>query len=113
MSDEWLKQLLMLPARAHIAAMNAERKARIAARMRLGDPSEREACCGPRHDRFEKGRAVGQIPELSALLEPTTGNLGFEAWFACRICGQEWIEGVVQDGKSEVLMVEKVTENTN
>jgi hypothetical protein len=92
-SDAWLKAILMIPARFHIAKSAAIRSVRHVARRRLGDSSRRVQCCGPRPATYPVNHKVASIPELVPLLERTSSiNGGYSPFFCCKICGQEWYE---------------------
>jgi hypothetical protein len=108
MGDKWLKQLLMVPARLDITARSIAEQARHANRPTLGDASVRDSCCTLRPAEFPIGQLIKKLPELRVLLVPvSTTDLGFTTWYACRTCGQEWIETVVQVGKVEDIQVRK------
>ena len=83
----------MMPARLHVAAMTAEERAKHALRKRLGDPSMRPSCCGPRPESFQEGVKVEDIEELSGILERTsTISMGYSPFYCCKVCGQEWYQ---------------------
>ena len=93
MSAAWLRAVLMVPARVHIAKSALLQRIRHAARKRFGDASKRPQCCGPRPAAYPVNQNVASIPELSALLARTsTINGGYSPFFCCKVCGQEWYE---------------------
>jgi hypothetical protein len=97
MSEEWLKRLLMIPALVVIGTNMAFQQTRHALRRRLGDPSKRAECCGPRPASYPVNQKVSSIPDLAPLLERTsTVNGGYSPFFCCRVCGQEWYEDYEQ-----------------
>lgn len=110
MGDEWLKQLLMIPARLDLTARSIAEQVRHANRGTLGDASVRGSCCALRPTEFPIGQSMKRLPELRELLDAvSTTDLGFTTWYACTTCGQEWIETVVQVGKVEDFQVRKAT----
>lgn len=91
--NDWLKELMMLPARLHLASMAADEEANHALRKRLGDPEKRQACCEPRPDSFPQGLKVEDIAELREILELTSSIMaGHCPYYCCRVCGQEWFQ---------------------
>ena len=61
-------------------------------RRRIGDRSKRASCCDPMPVEYPKGSLVS-IPGLAQKLDKVS-ELWAEhsTWYACRVCGQEWIE---------------------
>jgi hypothetical protein len=108
MSDEWLKRILMIPALAVVASSIAVQQARHALRRRLGDPSKRAECCGPRPASYPVDQRVSSIPDLASLLERTsTVNGGYSPFFCCKVCGQEWYEDYEQLKFGGIICVRK------
>jgi hypothetical protein len=93
MKDAWLRVILTIPARLHIAKSAAFQRIRHTVRRRLGDASKRAQCCGPRPVSYPLNQRISSIPELLPLLERTsTINAGYSPFFCCKVCGQEWYE---------------------
>jgi hypothetical protein len=106
---DWLKHLIMTPAYLHVAGIQAIARARHVFRRRLGDPSRRDECCGPRPDSFPKGMTVAKIPELRDILEQTSTFGRIWPWYCCRVCGQEWFEDFESYGHGGWEHVRKAT----
>jgi len=65
-------------------------------RRRIGDASKRSTCCGPMPAEYPKGSLISAVPDLAQKLDKVSELWGeHSAWYACRVCGQEWIEQFV------------------
>jgi hypothetical protein len=110
MSDrDWLRHLIMVPAYLHVGAMGVAARVRHAMRRKIGDPSKRSECCGPRPEAFPKGMTVESIPQLEPILEQTTTFGHMWPWYCCRICGQEWFQDIEMYGHGGLEYVRKAT----
>ena len=108
MGEDWPEDTLNALALRYVAAQTAEEKIRHSCREQLGDPSLREKCCGTRRIRFHDDRSMQQISELAGLVKLTSvTGLGWEKWYCCEVCGQEWIESQTEYGKCHVPIVFK------
>jgi hypothetical protein len=61
-------------------------------RPRLGDSSKRAECCGQSPSEYP-GVNLARLPELTAKVEKVSELVDtYSVWYACRVCGQEWVE---------------------
>jgi hypothetical protein len=108
--DDWLKSLLLLPARLRVALMIARETSRHAEREKLGNVAKREECCGLRPRSFPDNSRVETIPELKTLLRRTsTINAGYSPYYCCTVCGQEWYESFIPEKFGGTVVVCKAT----
>jgi hypothetical protein len=111
MSDgHWLKDLLMVPGRLHIAVRAIAHRIKHARLNSGGDPAKRGVCCDPRPASFPEGKGVEDIPELEGVLKQT-GYLLSEYYpaYRCTVCGQEWFRDWEQLKSGGYIHVRKST----
>jgi len=98
----WLISFMMY---SRIAKEERKRKAL----PRVGEPARRAECCGPRPESYGRNKCVKDIPELRDILQVRgTGLLGWQHYFQCSKCGQEWMEDWHQDKFGGDYEVKKV-----
>ena len=103
-----MRALIILVALPWVIYQKIRERVLFSFRKKMGDPRQRGRCCGPLPNEFGTGKSLNDIPELAGKTEQVCStNTGYSWWYACRVCGQEWIQDHISRGHTEVPHVHK------
>jgi hypothetical protein len=103
-----MRTLIILAALPWVISQRIREWVLFTFRKKLGDSKKKGQCCELLPYDFGIGRSLSDVPELAAKTEQICfTNTGYSWWYACRVCGQEWVQDHVGKGHSEVPQVHK------